>query len=119
MGMGPMTGRRAGLCAGFGMAGYANPMPGHGAGRGFGGGFGRGRGGCGVGGRGWRNLFRATGLTGWQRAAGDAWAGGVPPADAGPATAGQLAALKSQAAFFEKALGELRKQIGELEVAHG
>ena len=27
-GMGPMTGRGAGYCAGFGMPGFANPIPG-------------------------------------------------------------------------------------------
>jgi len=56
MGLGPMTGRGAGFCAGFGTPGFANPMPGcpypygyaHLApvwprwGRGFGRGFGRG-----------------------------------------------------------------------------
>ncbi len=45
--MGPMTGRAAGLCAGFNTPGYANPMPrGFGRGMRFGGGrgFGRGRG---------------------------------------------------------------------------
>jgi hypothetical protein len=36
MGMGPMTGRGGGFCAGFGMPGFANPMPGRGWG-----GFGR------------------------------------------------------------------------------
>jgi len=54
-GMGPMTGRAAGLCAGYGMPGYANPIRGRGFGMGFGGrggGWGRGVGG---GGRGWRN----------------------------------------------------------------
>jgi hypothetical protein len=85
MGLGPMTGRAAGYCAGFGMPGYANPAPGRGfgmgfgrgrglGGRGFGMGFGRGRGlgGCGFGGggRGWRNMFYATGLPGWRRAGG-------------------------------------------------
>ncbi len=50
MGMGPMTGRGAGYCAGSPAPGFMN--------RGFGGGgggFGRGRGG---GGQGWRNWFR-------------------------------------------------------------
>jgi len=28
MGMGPMTGRAAGYCAGFGVPGYMNPIPG-------------------------------------------------------------------------------------------
>ena len=46
-GMGPMTGRAAGYCAGGDVPGYANPMPGRGYGRGRGGrgrGYGWGRG---------------------------------------------------------------------------
>jgi len=39
-GMGPMTGRRAGYCAGFGRPGFTNPIPGRGW---FGFGLGRGR----------------------------------------------------------------------------
>ena len=71
MGMGAMSGRAAGYCAGFGMPGYANPVPG----RGFGLGFGRGRGAGGRGfggggGRGWRHMFYATGLPGWARFGG-------------------------------------------------
>jgi len=57
-GMGPMTGRAAGYCAGYPVPGFQNPMPGRGA---FGGGGGRG------GGRGWRNMYYATGLPGWMR----------------------------------------------------
>lgn len=64
-GMGPMTGRAAGICAENDTPGYANPLPGRGMG------FGRGRGGrgrgFGGGGRGWRNWFYATGLPGWMR----------------------------------------------------
>jgi hypothetical protein len=59
-GMGPMTGRAAGFCAGYSLPGYANPIPGRGF---WGSGFGRG------GGRGHRRWFHATGLTGWQRTA--------------------------------------------------
>jgi len=73
--MGPMTGRGAGYCAGYGVPGYANPMPG----RGFGMGWGRG-GGWG-GGRGWRNMYYATGLPGWARY-GYAPVWGAPPAAA-------------------------------------
>jgi hypothetical protein len=29
MGLGPMTGRRAGFCAGYGVPGFANPVPGY------------------------------------------------------------------------------------------
>jgi hypothetical protein len=53
-GLGPMTGRAAGYCAGSPMPGYMNPM----AARGWGMGRGWGRG------RAWRNMFYATGLTG-------------------------------------------------------
>ena len=45
-GMGPMTGRAAGFCAGYNVPGFSNPGfgagMGRGFGRGFGGGFGRG-----------------------------------------------------------------------------
>ena len=57
-GFGPMTGRAAGYCAGYGIPGYMNPAPGRGwgaygwGGRGRGRGWGRGRG-RGFG-RGWR-----------------------------------------------------------------
>jgi hypothetical protein len=43
MGMGPMTGRGAGYCAGYSVPGYVNPAGGRGW-FGFGRGFGRGRG---------------------------------------------------------------------------
>ena len=53
MGMGPMTGRGAGYCAGYPNPGYMNSIPGRGWGRGFGRGWGRDRGwGRGFG-RGW------------------------------------------------------------------
>lgn len=65
-GMGSMTGRAAGYCAGFGVPGFMNNQA-----RGFArGGFGMGRGR----GFGRRYQFYATGLTGWQRAAGVAYA---------------------------------------------
>jgi hypothetical protein len=109
MGMGPMTGRAAGYCAGFGTPGFASPM----GGRGCGMGFGRGRG---AGGRGFRNMFHATGLTGWQRAAvGLPLGATVSPPVAAPTRDQQLDALKGQATCFEGALGELRKRIEELE----
>ena len=61
-GMGPMTGRAAGYCAGYGTPGFANPVVGRGRfGYGVGRGFGRGAGfGRGVGrgfGRGFRRGF--------------------------------------------------------------
>jgi len=60
MGLGPMTGRAAGYCAGYPVPGYMNPIPG----RGF---WGFGRGFFGGRGRGWRRWYYATGLPGWAR----------------------------------------------------
>lgn len=107
VGMGPMTGRGAGFCAGYASPGYANP--------GFAGpgGFrGRGRGG---GGRGRRNRFFATGLTGWQRASGVAPYGVAPQPTPQPAPAQQLDALKAQADYFQDALEQIRARIQDLE----
>lgn len=65
---------------------------------------------------GWRNMFYATGLTGWQRAAaGWPMASGVPPTADAPTREQPLDALKGQAESFEGALGDLRKRIEELE----
>jgi len=122
-GMGPMTGRAAGYCAGYGAPGFTNPVPGgSGWGLGRGGGFGRG------GGRGRRNWFYATGLPGWQRAAYGypIYGGGMPydmpntPAPNTPYTAGfskedELNALKGQAEYFEDALEGIKKRMTELE----
>ncbi len=86
MGMGPMTGRAA--------------APGCMNGPGMGGGAWGGRGA----GRGRRNRFFATGLPGWQRAAG-----------AAPARDEQLALLKAQAGQVEDTLSGLRQRIEALE----
>jgi len=116
MGMGPMTGRAAGYCAGFPMPGFMNALPG----RGF---WGRGRG-FGGRGRGWRHWYYATGLPGWARAGGVPGYG-VPPLEAfAPYAAaayapvmpreGELEALRSQAEYFRGALDEVQKRIDEL-----
>jgi len=112
MGMGPMTGRAAGYCAGFAVPGFTN-APG---GRGFGG-----RGG----GRGRRNGFSATGLTGWQRAAAGmpAFGGGqfaqTPPASPGvpPAVSKEreLDLLKQQADFLGNSLEQIKQRLDELQ----
>jgi len=99
MGAGPMTGRAAGYCAGFGMPGYANPIPGRGWGRGF---WGRG------GGRGWRHWYYATGLPGWMR-----W-GGFPAATA-PAAATEKQWLENLAQNLQARLDEVRQRLSELE----
>jgi len=112
MGMGPMTGRAAGNCAGFGMPGYMNP----GVGRGFGMGFGRGRGfGGRGGGRGWRNMFHATGMPGWMRFGGYA----TPYPYAAPQTKldpdAEKQALRSQADALQSELEMIKKRLDEIE----
>ncbi len=94
MGVGPMTGRGAGYCAGSGGPGFMTP-----AARG---GF-RGRGG----GRGWRHWFHATGLP--------VWGAGAYPAASEMADEAQLAALKTHAAHLEQTLQSLRQRIQKLE----
>ena len=124
-GLGPMTGRAMGYCAGYATSGYVNPVAGRGFGA-FGRGFGRGGGGFGRGGGGggWRNRFYATGLAGWQRAGLGMPAYGVPPmqpaaypAPLTPAVAGkqELDILKGQAEYFEDALEGIKKRIEELQ----
>ena len=114
-GMGPMTGRAAGYCAGYPVPGYANPIAGWG--------YGRARGGWGRGGgrgRGWRNWYYATGMPGWQRAAagmpayGAGWA--VPPVPYQPPSREQeVEMLKGQAKHFEDGLAEINRRLQELE----
>jgi hypothetical protein len=99
-GMGPMTGRGAGYCAGYDAPGYGNPIPGRGFGRG--------------GGRGhrWRHWFYATGLPGWLRFGRAPWWG----ASAGPPTQEQeTEALKTQAGWLQQQLDAINKRIEELD----
>ncbi len=111
MGQGPMTGRRAGFCAGYDVPGYANPIPG----RGWGAGWGRGGWGAGRGYR-WRNWYYATGVPGWAR-----W--GYPPAwppapyayASPPDSAQEAEWLRSQAEWLKEQLETISKRITELE----
>jgi len=117
MGLGPMTGRGAGYCAGYGVPGYMNPVGGR-LGLGFGwgrGGWGRGFGG---GGWGWRNMYYATGLPGWARyGAAPAW-GTVPPAWAAgvaPTAEQEADLLRRQADVLKQQLDAISKRLDELE----
>ena len=103
-GMGPMTGRAAGLCAGYPTPGYMNPV----GGRGY---WGRGR----DGGRGRRNWFYATGLPGWQRAGSGMPAYGGAPFAPGLTAQQEQEGLKDQAEYLEDALDGVKKRIEELE----
>jgi len=101
-GAGPMSGRAAGLCAGYGVPGYANPVGGRGvgfwgAGRGRGGGWGRGRG-YGPGRFGWAPMYGAYPAYG----------------PAAPTREQELESLKQQAAHFQGALGDIQRRIDEL-----
>ena len=104
-GMGPMTGRAAGYCAGYTVPGHMNLIPR----RGFGFGFGRG------GGRGGRHGFHA----GWQRAAygvqfwGPGYGYAPVPFSATPEQ--EMDALKKQSEYLEKTLADLNQRIQDLE----
>ncbi|MBD3368564.1 MAG: hypothetical protein GF405_10420 [Candidatus Eisenbacteria bacterium] len=105
MGQGPMTGRRAGYCAGYGVPGYMNAAPG-------GGWYGRGRGGRG--GRGYRHMYYATGLPGWARYGAPAYG----PAYAGPQAPTpeqETEALRAEAGRLEDALRDIHSRLSELE----
>ena len=93
-GMGPMTGRGAGLCGGNPVPGYMNQGLGRGMGRG----------------RGHRNRFFA-GMPGWR---GMGWSGHFV-ADAGPTAADEIEILKQQAAFLEKSLAGVNQRLRDLE----
>nr|MBN2277392.1 DUF5320 domain-containing protein [candidate division Zixibacteria bacterium] len=113
MGQGPMTGRGAGFCAGYGRPGYMNRFlgGGFGSGRGMGRGGGRGFGG---GGRGWRNMYYATGLPGWNR---PYYPAGYAATGYAPAATGQdeLAELKDQAGYLKSTLEDINRRIEQLE----
>ncbi len=124
MGMGSMTGRAAGFCAGYDAPGYANALPGRGFGRGFRGRGWRGGGrGWGGGGRGWRHMYYATGLPGWMRFGYSpgwaAWQAG--PWDYGATAPGpmprdqEMQMLKDHAEALKAELDQISARIEELE----
>ena len=93
MGMGSMTGRSAGYCAGYNMPGYLNKAGGRGCGMGFGrrnnfGGSGR------------RNRFFAGGLS------GRTWGSPDPEKE--------KQALQSQVGFLQTKMDAIKKRIDEL-----
>ena len=102
-GLGPMTGRAAGYCAGYSVPGYLNPIPG----RGF---YGVGRGGYPLGGgRGWGWGWRA-----WGAPYGvNPYYG--PPVAPPPTPDEEKTFLKEQQASLENQLKELRERLKELE----
>lgn len=95
MGMGEMTGRGAGYCNGSNTPGFANP-----------GGFG---GRCGVGfgrGRGYRNMFNATGMPGWAR---------YNYSGANGAAADEKSFLSNQVKSLENQLQQVKKRLSNFD----
>lgn len=105
MGMGTMTGRGAGYCAGFTTPGYMNPQAG---GRGRGCGLGRGAGG----GRGMGSGFGRG--TGFGRGLGGGFGhGAATPAALAPEQ--ERTVLRNQLAGLEQTVADLRQRLRELE----
>ena len=99
-GTGPMTGRAAGVCAGYGQPGYAN------AGVGPRVGLGRGAW-CTPRGRGYRHVFYGTGLPAWARPMP---CGGTQP----PTREEQQRLLRQQAQQIEQYLSEVNQRLDDL-----
>ncbi|MDO9465275.1 MAG: DUF5320 domain-containing protein [bacterium] len=103
-GMGPMTGRAAGYCAGYSVPGYMNPIAGRGRfgydlGLGGGRGFGRGRG-----------LGRGFGLRGAAYGGGYPYAQEITPQQ-------ETDMLKEQSKAIGEELEAINKRISELKSA--
>jgi len=93
MGMGSMTGRGSGKCAGTSRKDFAGRK--------------QGGGGNGSGGRGWRNMFYATGLPGWLRSGADV------PAGKAPSSAPDKKELETRAEALQAELDAIKKRLGE------
>lgn len=99
-GLGPMTGRRAGLCAGYSVPGYANPC--------FGRGFGRGR----MSGRGFG--------FGWARnpyAYGNSYGAPVHTANFTPNQ--EVEMLQAEAKAMQEGIEAINSRLKDLESARG
>lgn len=94
-GMGPMTGRRAGYCTGSPASGFTGPGPGPVGG-----------------GRGWRNMYYATGQPGWARAG---YVHPYAPAAPGPSREQERDFLQQEAQMLKTNLDEIHRRLEELE----
>ena len=122
LGGGPRTGRAAGYCAGYGMPGYMNPIPGGGFGFGYGAGF-RGAGQGGIpwgGGRGhaWgggRGRGRGFWGGGWYpQPYSDPYAYPMPPYAPQMTRDQEIEELKAQAEYFKTAMKDIENRLNEL-----
>ena len=98
-GEGPMTGRRAGYCAGYGVPGYMNDVPVRGRGFGYGRGYGRGWG------RGYGYGY------GYRWGAG--YGGGWYPGPVSPEY--ERTFLENELKYIEQRQKDLRKRLDELK----
>ena len=102
-GMGPRSGRGAGFCTGNNQPGYMSQGRGFGFNRGV---FGRRK----FGGRGFRNMFFASGQPGWARYG--AYPNAYPPAAPAPLTPEQeQESLKAQEAWLQEQLEQVQSQM--------
>lgn len=95
-GMGPMTGGGRGYCAVPGRVYYGEARMGRFSGRG--------------GGRGWRNMYYATGLTGWQRAGYPTYGTDYPPS-----AEEEKDILKREAEVLKRELEDIQSRIKTLD----
>ena len=108
-GLGPMTGRAAGYCAGYPVPGYLNPIPG----RGF---YGVGRGGYPRGGgRGWGAWAPPYGVNPYYAPPYGVNPYYGPPVAPPPTPDEEKTFLKEQQTSLENQLKELRERLKELE----
>ncbi|NLJ41117.1 MAG: DUF5320 domain-containing protein [Clostridiales bacterium] len=96
MGMGRMTGRRAGFCAGYGVPGYANPI-------GFGYGYGYGYGA----GRRFRRMYYGAGTPGWMQYGHPGYPEAYEP------EVDEKEYLNRQAEFLEDQLDLVKKRLAD------
>jgi Family of unknown function (DUF5320) len=115
MGMGSMTGRAAGFCAGTGMPGFKASAPGRSFGAGFGSGVGVSGRGFGGGRQGRRNMFYTTELPGWMRYGGIVPVYGYPASYRNPDPEIEKRALRSQADALQSEIDLINKRLGEIE----
>jgi hypothetical protein len=104
MGMGSMTGRGAGYCAGYEMPGFASNIPESL----FGGGFGRGRG------RGRRNMSYAAGRSRGMRFAGYGSPSYYPAPSQPTDPESEKQALKNQAQALQSELDFIKKRLSDM-----
>jgi hypothetical protein len=113
MGIGEMTGRGAGYCAGFGAQGHMSTAPRRGLGIGFFGSSGFRGHGLGGSGRGRRNMFFTTGLPGWMRFRGCSAPNQYQRTDQKPDPEMETQALLKQAKILREQLDFIEKRLAD------